>query len=167
MTIFYCSRLLEKTLSIYWLTAELLLTLASTVILVLSLMRLMTIFCSLTVLIAFRPSLKLPRVFDCTLSIRSDGRVIYCWPSQAQSFLVPIPVVLMTMFYWLSRLLVGLKWGLLFDEWKGLTTTVHSPSNGEWLFWLSLSLTHSLSVLTQLTHLGAASLLSHYSGFQP
>jgi hypothetical protein len=43
----------------------------------------------------------------------------------------------------LFRLLRVLKWGLLFDKRRGLTTTGHSHSTGEWLCCPSFSLTHS------------------------
>jgi hypothetical protein len=36
----------------------------------------------------------------------------------------------MTIFLFFPRLLRILKWGLLFDEKRGLTTTGHFPSNG-------------------------------------
>jgi hypothetical protein len=39
----------------------------------------------------------------------------------------------------LATLLRVLKWDLLFEERRGLTTTDHSPSTGEWPCWRSLS----------------------------
>jgi hypothetical protein len=55
---------------------------------------------------------------------RSYGRLNCCWPSPAQYFSV------MTIYFF-SRLLHVLKWGLLFNEKKGLTTIGHSPSTGD------------------------------------
>jgi hypothetical protein len=98
------------------------------------------------------------------------------WPSPAQSLLASGPVGTHNHIFVLSRLLRVLKWGLLFDERRDMTTTGHSPSTGEWLFWLSLSLTRNsvqsrvrvtlrLAVYRQSVRLGAKSLEAHEQSF--
>jgi hypothetical protein len=82
---------------------------------------------------------------DCTHT-NTHSPANCCWPSPAQSILVSGPIGTRDHIFVLSRLLCVLKWGLLFAERRGLTTTVHSPSTGEWLLDLTLSLTHSLSL---------------------
>jgi hypothetical protein len=46
-----------------------------------------------------------------------------------------------------------LKWGLFFDENRGLTNIGHSHSTGEWHCWISLSLTHSTHPVLSLEKL--------------
>jgi hypothetical protein len=53
-----------------------------------------------------------------------------CWPSSAQPLLVSDPYGTQDHSFVLSILLRVLKWGLLFDERRGLTTTGHSLSIG-------------------------------------
>jgi hypothetical protein len=63
-----------------------------------------------------------------TASITS-GKLLLVSP--AQSFFVSGPIDTHGHIYVLTRLLHVLKWGLLFDERRGLTTTGHSPAIGE------------------------------------
>jgi hypothetical protein len=67
-----------------------------------------------------------------------SGTVNFCWASSAQSFLVSDPVGTHNHVFTLSRLLRVLKWGLRFDERRGLTTyywslRLHWGSVWQWL----------------------------------
>jgi hypothetical protein len=69
--------------------------------------------------------------------------LVNCW----QSFSVSAPFGTHDHIFILYRLLRVLKRGLLFDE-RALNSTGHSPSTGEWLCCLSLSLNHLLTLCT-------------------
>jgi hypothetical protein len=77
-----------------------------------------------------------------------------------QSFLVSGLVGAHDPIFVLSRLLRGLKWGLLFEERRGLTTVGHSPSTGKWLCLCSLSLTHSLTPVWLFVDFGSPDVVS-------
>jgi hypothetical protein len=79
-------------------------------------------------------SCPIPRTFVQSSPVNS------CWSSPAQSFLVSGPVGTHDHIFVFSRLLSVLKWGYLLEEKRGLTTLV----TGEWLCWLSHSLSLSL-----------------------
>jgi hypothetical protein len=53
-----------------------------------------------------------------------------CWPLPAQPVVVLGPGRTHYHLFVLSRFLCVLKWSLLFDKRRGLTTTGHSPSTG-------------------------------------
>jgi hypothetical protein len=71
-----------------------------------------------------RPHSHLGRVLSGRMTIFLSGLVNCCRPSPAKSILVSGPAV----FLFFSERLLVLKWGLLFDERRGLTATDHSPS---------------------------------------
>jgi hypothetical protein len=99
-----------------------------------------------------------------------------CWFLPAQLFLASGPVGTHDHIFVLSRLLRSMKWCLLYEERRGLTTALHAPFTGEsfcWC-WASHSFTHSFLCMYLLLwnmfteQLPSNSSLSqfHYSGFQ-
>jgi hypothetical protein len=66
---------------------------------------------------------------------RSDDRVNSCWPWPAQPILVSGPVGINGCIFVISKNLHVLKWDLLFNERRGLTTS------GHYAVWLERSLT--------------------------
>lgn len=92
---------------------------------------------ALTFIDAFMPVFHLSPFQSCKLLLALASTVIlelrphqYPWP------------------YFSLQTLHVFKWVLLFDKWRGLITTGHFPSTGEWLQWLSLSL--SLKVCSRV-----------------
>jgi hypothetical protein len=61
---------------------------------------------------------------------RSVGQIA-AGPRLHSQFRFRVPSGHMTISLFFPRLLCVLKWGLLFDERRGLTTTGHSPSTGD------------------------------------
>jgi hypothetical protein len=70
---------------------------------------------------------------SCRLSTDrlQSSTVNCCWSSPAQSFLASGLVGIHDHIFVPSRLLCVLKWGLIFEERRGLTAAGHSPSTGE------------------------------------
>jgi hypothetical protein len=87
-----------------------------------------------------------------------------CWPSSAQSFLVSVSVEAHGHNFVISRLLRVLKWGLLFDEKWGLSTTDHSPSTGEWFCLLILTLSLKFTNSSQWGYVWWVSHIYNLSG---